>query len=427
LKTTRATARAFSRFGFSAASFGYAAASVNEKRRPLPALTGLRFFLATWVIIFHAIPTSTSLEIAWLPGVPASIDCLVSTGYVAVTIFFALSGFVLAYNYDLGKIWNMSERKRFGVARFARIYPAYFVALALLAPLAAYRLWSGIPLGEYSISAGFLNLLLVQAWFPQTALTWNFPGWSLSGEAFFYASFFWVGHRLWKLERRGAMIASLGGLWILSLTPPLAAVLIPISGFGDVAAAGGVLSGGEPWVSLISYNPLAGLPAFCSGIVLARLYQSLPAGSAWFGRGDWLVLPALVATLLVLGNADRIPLPLVHNGLLLPAYLALIFGLALGGGMIPRMLAITPLVFLGNASYAMYILHFPVAEWFLLARKFLHYPLEFSSLGWVVFYVVLVVAGSSFFYRFAEERLHQKLRVSLTRWLDPRVEAKPQV
>ena len=391
---------------------------MNRERRPLPALTGLRFFLATWVVVFHVIPNDPSLEIPWLPYAPLPVDCLLRTGYVAVTIFFALSGFVLAYNYDLGKTWTQKDLGRFGVARFARIYPAYLTGLIALIPVAVYRIWSEIPLREYSLTNGFLNVFLIQAWFPKAALTWNYPGWSLSGEAFFYASFPFLGYWLWKLERRGAMLAALGGLWALSMAAPLAAVLIPISGFGDVAAAGGVSTlSGEPWASLISYNPLAGLPAFCTGIVLARLFRSLPASSRWFGRGDWLGIPALATLLVALANADVIPLPLVHNGLLLPAYSALIFGLALGGGVMARLLALSPLVFLGNASYAMYILHFPIAEWLVLSGKFFHYAV-FDNLGWTILFTFLVIGGSGIFYRFVEEPLHQKLRKALSARLE---------
>lgn len=396
---------------------------MNRERRPLPALTGLRFFLAIWVVVFHLVPSTLSLEIPWLPWAPEAIDCLLRTGYVAVSIFFVLSGFVLAYNYDLGKNWNHKQRQRFGVARFARIYPAYFAGLVVLIPVAVYRVWSGIPLGEYSLSTGFLSLFLLQAWIPNAALTWNYPGWSLSGEAFFYVSFPFIGYWLWKLERRGAMLGALVGLWVLSLAPPLVAVLIPVSGFGDIAAAGGVASGGEPWANLVSYDPLAGLPAFCAGVVLARLYRSVPPGSRWFGRGDWLGVPALVALLVTLANADRLPLPLVHNGLLLPVYSALIFGLALGGGVVARLLSLSSLVFLGNASYAMYILHFPIAEWLLLAGKLLHYPIVLDSLAWAMFYTFIVIAGSSIFYQFAEEPLHQKLRKALTARLEPSVES----
>jgi peptidoglycan/LPS O-acetylase OafA/YrhL len=392
---------------------------VNQKRRPLPALTGLRFFLAIWVVLFHVVPSNPTLEISWLPGAPASIDCILRTGYVAVTIFFALSGFVLAYNYDLGKKWNGNELKRFGIARFARIYPAYLMGLAMLVPVMAYRIWSGIPLREFSLSYGILNVLLVQDWIPGAALTWNYPGWSLSAEAFFYASFPFAGYWLWKMERRGALLASLGALLALSILAPMVAILIPIPGFGDVAAAGAGPPGGGTWAELISYHPLAGLPAFCAGIVLARLFHSLPAGSAWFGRADWLVAPALVVFFIVLGNADRLPLPLIRNGVLLPVYLTLIFGLALGGGVSARLLAVPPLVFLGNASYAMYILHFPIGEGLLIWGKLFHYSVAFENWRWVLVFVTLVVAGSSAFYWFAEELLHQRLRKILTTRLVP--------
>ncbi len=381
-----------------------------SERRSLPALTGLRFFLAVWVVVFHVIPGTPGLAIPWLPQAPDGVSCLLRTGYVAVTVFFALSGFVLAYNYDLRKQWHRRQHRQFAIARFARIYPAYFIGLLSLTPVAIYRVWQGIPSGEYELSKGLLNVFLLQAWAPRAALTWNFPGWSLSCEAFFYAAFPVIGYFLWKLERRATMLAALGLLWGLCLAAPLAAALIPIRGFGDVAAAGGVPGPeAEFWVNLISYNPLAGLPAFCAGIVLAHFYRSLPPDSRWFGRGDWLSIPAVTLIVLVLANADRIPLALVHNGLLLPFYAALILGLALGGGLLGRMLALSPLVFLGNASYAMYILHFPIAEWLVLAGKFFAYH-AFEGVRWVAFYTFVVVAGSSLFYKFAEEPLHLKLR-----------------
>lgn len=371
---------------------------MNGKRRPLPALTGLRFFLATWVVVFHANPSVAQ---------PA-IDSLLHTGFVAVGVFFTLSGFVLAYNYSLGNPWGSREQIKFGVARFARIYPAYFVALLMLLPVAVYRIYSEIPLLEYSLPDGLLSLLLVQAWFPDAALSWNYPGWSLSAEAFFYACFPFLGYRLWKLQSRTAMLVCLGALWVLSLMPPI------LAGFGD--------ADNEFWINTIRYNPLAGLPAFCSGIVLARLYLSMPADSPWFGRGDWLAMPALAVMLAVLASVGGVPL--IHNGLLLPVYSVLIFGLALGGGAVARVLAIPLFLFLGNASYAMYILHFPIAEWLLLAGKVFHRSLLISSWSITIAYLVMVIAGSSIFYRFVEEPVHQRLRRALT---DRLVGATPSV
>jgi peptidoglycan/LPS O-acetylase OafA/YrhL len=387
--------------------------SSPPERRSLPALTGLRFFLALWVVVFHLVPGTPGLAIPWWPQAPDSVNCVLRTGYVAVMVFFVLSGFVLAYNYDLRKPWHRRQCGRFAIARFARIYPAYFIGLLSLLPVAIYRLWEGLFLGDYELSKGLLNLFLLQAWVPHAALSWNYPGWSLSCEAAFYAAFPLLGFLLWKVERRGKMIIVLGLLWGLCLAAPLVAVFLPIHGFGDVAAAGGMgTAPAEFWADLISYNPLAGLPAFCAGIVLARFYRSLPEDSRWFGRGDWLSIPAVILIFAVLANADRIPLTLVHNGLLLPVYAVLVLGLALGGGVLARLLALSPLVFLGNASYAMYILHFPIAEWLLLATKFFS-DRAFDGIAWVAFYTFMVTVGSSVFYKFAEEPLHRRIRKSL--------------
>lgn len=391
---------------------------MTPHRHPLPALTGLRFFLAVWVVVFHVIPTTLTLEIPWLPSAPAAVDCLLRTGYVAVTIFFVLSGFVLAYNYDLGRVWTQRERWRFAIARFSRIYPAYVAGLAALVPVALYRIWQRIPAGEYSLSSGALSVLLIQSWFPERALSWNYPGWSLSAEAFFYALFPIAGYWLWKLRSRGKVIAGLAVLWLLSLAAPLAAVVIPIPGFGDVPAAGGVPgAAGEPWGSLISYHPLSGLPAFATGVLLAALYRSLPEDSPWFRRADWLSVPALAVICLTLANADQLPLAVVRNGLLLPLYSILIFGLALGNGFMARFLGLPALVFLGNASYAMYILHFPIGEWLLLARRWFDIRAP-EGAGWEILYVLSVIAAASFFYKLIEEPVHKTLRRVLTAKLD---------
>lgn len=387
---------------------------MNRERRPLPALTGLRFFLAIWVVIFHLVPGTPGLRIPWLPGAPAGLSNLLRTGYVAVTIFFVLSGFVLAYNYDLGRAWSRQDRSRFAVARFTRIYPAYFIGLVSLVPVAVYRAWQGIEAGEYSLRSGLLNLVLMQAWWPHAALSWNYPGWSLACEAFYYASFPALGILLWRLKRRATLLATIGSLWGLAIAAPLATVLIPVRGFGDVAASGGAPAAAAGfWVSLVSYNPLAGWPAFLSGVALARLYRTLPSDSRWFGRGGWLSIPSAALIVAILSMADRLPLPLVHNGLLLPLYLALVLGLALEGGLLAKILAVPALIFLGNASYAMYILHFPIGEWLLLSSiAFLEHT--FDGLGWVFFYTFTVIVVSSVFYRWVEEPLHRRLRQALT-------------
>ncbi len=72
-------------------------------------LTSLRFFLASWIVWFHLEVSGTSKLIH--PGtVPFNI---LRCAYVAVGIFFLLSGFILALNYPLDRTWNAAMKWKF--------------------------------------------------------------------------------------------------------------------------------------------------------------------------------------------------------------------------------------------------------------------------------------------------------------------------
>lgn len=395
---------------------------MKSGRRQLSPLTGIRFFLALWVILYHEIPHETGPGIAWPAHAGSAAENILRTGYAAVTVFFLLSGFVLAYNYDLGPRWSSLDWTRFGVARFSRIYPAYFFGLLLLVPFAVYRLLRGV--GDDNLRFQFLPLqaALLQAWLPQTALTWNYPGWSLSDEAFFYVSFPAVGVLLWRMRRPGIILLAVAVLWLLSLVGPVMMVLAPVPGFGDVSAtvtdlgpAGGI------WTNLIRYNPLVRAPEFWAGILLARLYRCLQPQSGWFGRGYWLYLPGMAVSGVVLAYAREIPYPLVHNGLLLPAYACVILGLALDGGWIASLLSGKAMALLGNASYAMYVLHAPIQISMLVAlKRIASYEPAAGSLLWVLCYAMVVVASSCLFFKWVEEPLHSSMRRGLNAWLEAR-------
>ncbi len=110
-------------------------------------------------------------------GTHRLIDCWGSTG---VSIFFVLSGFVLYLNYP----FEHCRARTFYVARFARIYPAYFLAL-----LASVPLELSSPTKTHDLVAFFAVLLLVHQYFPLTDGRYNDVGWTLGVEAFFYALF----------------------------------------------------------------------------------------------------------------------------------------------------------------------------------------------------------------------------------------------
>ncbi len=395
---------------------------MSTSRRQLAALTGIRFFLALWVVVYHQ---SESLvgSIGGPPEVHRALVGLVQTGYTAVSAFFILSGFVLTYNYDLGTLLQARNAIRFGIARFSRIYPAYAAGLLMLVPFAIYRVVAGVDGGTAAGTTNFiLNVCLLQAWVPGAALSWNYPGWSLSDEAFFYAMLPVVGFAITRLAKGQArqvvprLLGLAAALWVVSLALPVLAILQPIPHFGDVPATISALPE-STWANVIRYNPLLRLPEFCIGVVLALLYRLIPAGSRLWKRGAYFYLPAIGIIILALANGDSLAYPVAHNGLLAPAYGMMIFGLALEGGVLVRFLSTPALVFLGGASYTMYILHEPVYGW--LQIVFLH-GLHLVTFGifWLICYVSVVVGLSAVFFKLAEEPIHRQLRKRLNAWAE---------
>ena len=160
--------------------------SASGDRGRLPALTSVRFLAAMHVAMFHMFSMHLLEGRGWYRS-------LASVGYVGVSLFFVLSGFILVYTYA-GR--EMNARK-FWRARFARVYPAYAVSLLLTAPMFFYvclvMKGGNIPFFAWftqhvALCAALVPLLL-QSWVPNAALAWNTPAWSLSVEASFYAVF----------------------------------------------------------------------------------------------------------------------------------------------------------------------------------------------------------------------------------------------
>ena len=164
------------------------------KPRILP-LTSVRFFAALYVMLFHTVPRIPSQT-----GQHGMVARTVALGYVGVSFLFLLSGFILAFVY-LRNLPTVDKRK-FYLARFARIYPLYLTAILLDFPHFLYtqrhithQSW------VHSISVLVATGGLVQVWFSDLQGL-NQPGWSLSVEAFFYLLFPFIGAALWRIRGR---------------------------------------------------------------------------------------------------------------------------------------------------------------------------------------------------------------------------------
>lgn len=173
----------------------------------LNPLTSIRFLFALLVVLFHGVlATDGSLD-AW----PHFIAAVISHGFVGVSFFFVLSGFILAYSYS-GRLRLPQDQRDFWGARVARILPAYFLAFLIYSPFAIYSVMISVnPLSSAmnSLTIASFQLTLTQAWIPKAALAWNSPAWSLSIEAFFYLLFPFIFPKLENMSARAIALVAI--------------------------------------------------------------------------------------------------------------------------------------------------------------------------------------------------------------------------
>ncbi|MFE4409495.1 acyltransferase family protein [Streptomyces sp. NPDC056821] len=150
----------------------FPAAGTAPSRDRLPSLTGLRFWAALTVVLYHL-----SRGVGKIPG----LSDAVWYGRSGVTFFFVLSGFVLAWTYDGAGV----PAKVFMWRRFARIWPLMMVSTALSVAVMAVQ---NVAIPGAAVTT---SLVLLHAWVPDPvyASAGNPAAWSLSDEAFFYAVF----------------------------------------------------------------------------------------------------------------------------------------------------------------------------------------------------------------------------------------------
>jgi peptidoglycan/LPS O-acetylase OafA/YrhL len=384
------------------------------KKPNIPALTSLRFFAAIYVVIFHAQYTwLQAATVAW----PRWFLCILNTGYVSVGFFFVLSGFVLAYTYG--------EKNRFAphgaafwMARFARIYPIYALSLLIGAGPALGLLLKTFSHSEAMTQFGFSGLLsfsMLQAWAPKV-MSWNYPAWSLSAEAFFYLIFPAVGIWVWKLAPKRLLPAALG-LGILAVLIPLsfslwngAAWQWPASEHNPLETNAAL----EFWHEIIKFNPAIRVFDFLLGIVIGRLYllrgASEPTSKGLRGSHGLRALVATLGILWILANSDRIPALVLHDGLLDLLFAYIIFQFACDRGRLAKLLSLPFLVVLGEASYALYILHVPIRDWTSYFVRRFYGPEIQHPLALFFLYLIAVISISILAFRYFERPLQIRIR-----------------
>jgi len=292
----------------------------------LEQLTFTRFLAAISIVIFHfgqnVFPFSLD-----------NIDFIFKQANVGVSYFFILSGFVMiiAYaNKDKIKFGDYIKR------RFARIYPVYFLAIVILIP---YFIITDTP---FAYEGLILNITMVQSWVPGYALSFNTPVWSLSVEMLFYLSFPFLFNQFYKKYSYKKLIIPISFIFILS---QLALHILKYSSFYD----------GSPSAShdFIFHFPLMHFSEFIIGNLAGMFFLN----GIKIRNYDLSIIALILLVAFLLKFNIGVNL---HNGMLAFLFIPIIILISANNGIITKLSNNKFLIFLGEISYSIYILQFPI-------------------------------------------------------------------
>jgi peptidoglycan/LPS O-acetylase OafA/YrhL len=357
-------------------------------------LTSLRFFAAFLVVLHHTVEGVAPRVLR-----PGWLNRLHQYTGATVLLFFILSGYVLAVVYlEPGK---PISKRHFWLARFARIYPLYLVALVLDAPnLYLYRLAKyGAKAALFKTSISFAgSVLLLQQWFPILSGI-DFPNWSLSVEAFFYLLF--------------PLFAAV--LWRLRLAVQVSLMVILYLGFFGLQCIGSRL-GVNPFAHIY---PVMYLPYFVAGIVLLSIHKWILEDATRLLICQRISPVASAFAIAVLATACAAPPRfggIVLPGLVfLPGFSLLLLSFALGNRWIDSSFSWPILVLLGEASYGLYLLHVIVWTWMF---GYLHLILTGTT---YFIYLATAIALSVASFKYLETPARRSI---LRMWHQRRIESE---
>lgn len=267
----------------------------------LTELDALRGLGALCVLVFHY-----STRFHELFPQAAHVPFSFLGGNYRVLLFFTISGFAIFFTLD--RIATVAD---FAVNRFARLYPAYLVAMLLTLSIEYLAQVTILLIGPGAILANF-TMLQGFAFLPEVDGAY----WTLTVEIAFYfcmvAIWKWVG--LKRLEP--VLVAWLALRWLYALWPGIPERIVMLT--------------------VLRY-----VPFFIIGMLAYRV---------WSGQRSWRQqAPYAALALLSIATVDSWDIALA-GVILLAAFMALIAGRL-------RFLRLRPLVWMGGISYSFYLIH----------------------------------------------------------------------
>ena len=331
---------------------------VHREKAHVLTLDSIRGIAAVTVVIHHVILMPTFL--AAFPN-RAWIDwAFFRSGGFLVDLFFVLSGIVMSLGYLQADFGHFSLRE-FMLRRFARVYPLHIVMLLVLLLFRLARIGLGLVMAGVVVTAPaafevnngysfFLNVFLLHSLGFVHYLNWNAPSWSISVEFYTYLVF---GLMLLAAQRFNSLAWFYFGAATLAIGSWLILTMVIATPQLDVQFDWGLLR------CFIS---------FFLGVLVVKAVQALPRDISPALQGA-IQFAAVVATVAHVSLTEAYP----WVSYLAPVTFAVLLGSLLAfpkAAVVPRMLTIRPLLWLGQRSYSIYMVHAFVvllAEYFVRA------------------------------------------------------------
>jgi peptidoglycan/LPS O-acetylase OafA/YrhL len=277
----------------------------------------------------------------------ASLFLFYERGWLAVDLFFVLSGFVFHWLYSQDISARVLSGRNFFVLRFSRLYPLHL--LTLLAVAGGQATVYAIRGSHYQYPWNdlvhfFMNLGLISSWGFENGYSFNGPVWSISVEVFLYLSFFAVYRVFRPRWLMLGVVALMGFVYANYFYAPLG------------RGVGAFYLGGCAYLAYRRTLESEHVRSIANGAVGAMsvgwLMAILIVRSGWHKQVEWFSWQSTTLSLL----------PIVA---LFPLT---IYALALTEttrGSLGQRVA-----FLGDISYSVYLIHFPLLLFFLIAGTY---------------------------------------------------------
>ena len=340
-------------------------------------LTSLRFVFALMVFVSHlGFVKEKDSTLASL------FNNILYEGYIGVSFFFILSGFILSYRYQNELLNGKTSKKSFYNARIARIFPLHLLTFLIAIPLTFYEFAQDKLL--YSVQA-FTNITLTQSFVPNRIIYYSFnsPSWSISNEMFFYLLFPLIMVFFSRYKQ------------YLKALIPLIIILIPI------------LSLKIPEIyhhQLFYINPLFRIVDFIIGILLYMIFKRYKEKKTHINF-TYLEITTILILVLFIAFHKFIPEVSRYSYYYWIPMSLLIIVFAFQRGSLSKLLSHKVFMHLGHISFSFYLFHQLIIRYTLkINSKFFDFE---NDILLIVFMFIMTLLVSHFGFIWFEKPMNR--------------------